>query len=189
MGKKIYRIALAFITVALLLSILWPYEQKLIDWDRAPDYRVLESDEIYFNNTRIVSYRTDESAELTEQGFKTHRSTKALSDTTVPFVNFTIINNWRSDQAYIVMEPSHRKFFRDETLVYCGSDTLRFELDHMDFESHYELAATLFKHSLEYHRPFIYDGKDSLLLYGTQGNEKANTTVLKDYFRLIGRFQ
>jgi len=188
-GKNINRIALAFISGTLLLSILWPYEQKLLDWDKAPEYRVLESDEIYFNNTRIVAYRTEESKELTAQGFKTHRSTKALLDTTVAFVNFTIVNNWRADKAYIVMEPSDRKFFRSKTQVFCGQDTLDFDLDHMDFEQHYALAAKLFKHYLDYERPFIYDGKDSLLLYGTQGNEKANTTVLKDYFRLVGRFQ
>ena len=45
------------------------------------------------------------------------------------------------------------------------------------------------KNALDYHRPFIIEGQDSLLLYGTQGNENANIEVLKDYFRLVGRFQ
>jgi hypothetical protein len=51
------------------------------------------------------------------------------------------------------------------------------------------LAALLFQNALDYHRPFIIEGQDSLLLYGTQGNENANIEVLKDYFRLVGRFQ
>ena len=144
MGKNINRIALAIITVALLLSILWPYEPKLIDWSKTPTYRVLESDEIYFNNTRIVRYRTDESLELTQQGFKTHRSTIALSDTSVPFMNFVIINNWRNDQAYIVAEPSNRRFFRDSVVIIAGAKTFNIDLDHMDFEEHYKLAASLF---------------------------------------------
>ena len=188
-GNNINRIALAIITVALLLSILWPYEAKLIDWSKTPTYLVLESDEIYFNNTRIVRYRTDESLELTQQGFKTHRSTNALSDTSIPFMNFVIINNWRNDQAYIVAEPSNRRFFRDSVVIIAGAKTFNIDLDHMDFEEHYKLAASLFESSLEFTRPFMIHGGDSLMLYGTQGNEKTNTIVLKDYFRLICRFQ
>ena len=109
MEKKLYTYALAFIGAIVVLSVVWPYEHKLIDWRAPADYSVLESDEIFFNNTRIYKYRTDERAELTAQGFKTHRSLKCLRDTTVPFLNFSIVNNWRADQAYIVAEPNARK--------------------------------------------------------------------------------
>ena len=80
-------------------------------------------------------------------------------------------------------------FFRDPMVVITGTKTFNIDLDHMDFEEHYKLAASLFESSLEYTRPFIIQGGDSLLLYGTQVNEKVNAAVLKDYFRLIGRFQ
>lgn len=189
MVNKLYKIALGFIISALLLSILWPYEQKLIDFDLAPTYEVLESDEIYFNNTRIVQYRTTESDELTTQGFKVHRSTKALQDSTVPFLNFAIINHWRNDRAYIVCEPSARKFFKDPVTIAVGDTLIELDLDHMDYNDHYQFAATLFKHTLDYKRPFILSGTDSLYVFGTQPNAKANTVVLKDYFRLIGRYQ
>lgn len=189
MGNKLYKIALAFIMGALLLSILWPYEQKLIDFELAPTYEVLESDEIYFNNTRIVQYRTTESEALNTQGFKVHRSTKALNDTTVPFINFAIINHWRNDKAYIVCEPSARKFFLDPVTIHIGDTSIVLDLDHMDYNDHYAFAGELFKRSLNYERPFITYGQDSTFLFGTQPNAKANLVVLKDYFRLIGRFQ
>jgi hypothetical protein len=189
MGNKLYKIALGFIMGALLLSILWPYEQKLIDFELPPTYQVLESDEIYFNNTRIVQYRTTESDALNTQGFKVHRSTKALSDTTVPFINFAIINHWRNDKAYIVCEPSARKFFIDPVTINVGDTSIVLDLDHMDYNDHYALAGELFKRSLNYERPFIASGQDSTFLFGTQPNAKANLVVLKDYFRLIGRFQ
>lgn len=189
MGNKLYKIALGFIIGALLLSILWPYEQKLIDFELAPTYEVLESDEIYFNNTRIVQYRTTESDALNTQGFKVHRSTKALNDTTVPFINFAIINHWRNDKAYIVCEPSSRKFFLSPVNINVGDTTIVLDIDHMDYNDHYSFAAELFKRSLNYERPFISNGQDSTFLFGTQPNAKANLVVLKDYFRLIGRFQ
>lgn len=107
----------------------------------------------------------------------------------MPFLNFSIVNNWRADQAYIVAEPSARKFFRDTVTIRVDAVEVKIYLDKMDFEQHYQLAALLFRNALDYHRPFIIEGQDSLLLYGTQGNENANIEVLKDYFRLVGRFQ
>lgn len=189
MENRIYKLALGFITAALLLSVLWPYEQKLIDWDSPANYEVLESDELYFNNTRIVQYRTEESDALNQQGFKVHRSTKAFNDTTYPVLNFAIVNHWRNDLAYIVCEPNLRGLFGDTSAIAIGDTTVKLVLDHMDYNDHYKFAALLFQKMLEYQQPYLIQGQDSLLLFGTQPNLKNNTVVLKDYFRLIGRFQ
>ena len=189
MENRVYKLALGFIIAALLLSVLWPYEQKLIDWDSPANYEVLESDELYFNNTRIVQYRTEESDALNQQGFKVHRSSKALNDTAYPVLNFAIVNHWRNDLAYIVCEPNLRGLFGDTAAIVVGDTTVKLVLDHMDYNDHYALAALLFQKMLDYQQPYLIQGKDSLLLFGTQPNLKNNTVVLKDYFRLIGRFQ
>ena len=189
MENSVYKLALGFITAALLLCILWPYEQKLIEWDKPANYKVLESDELYFNNTRIVQYRTEESDALNQQGFKVHRSTKALNDTTYPVLNFSIVNHWRNDLAYIVCEPNLRSLFGDTTAIAVGDTVVKLVIDHMDYNDHYAFAALLFQKMLDYQQPYLIQGQDSLLLFGTQPNLKNNTVVLKDYFRLIGRFQ
>ena len=189
MENRVYKLALGFITAALLLCILWPYEQKLIEWDKPANYKVLESGELYFNNTRIVQYRTEESDALNQQGFKVHRSTKALNDTTYPVLNFSIVNHWRNDLAYIVCEPNLRSLFGDTTAIAVGDTVVKFVIDHMDYNDHYAFAALLFQKMLDYQQPYLIQGQDSLLLFGTQPNLKNNTVVLKDYFRLIGRFQ
>lgn len=189
MEKRLYRGALILFTAMLLLSILWPYEQKLQYWDMEPNYLVKESDEIFFNNTRIHQYRTEESAELDKQGFKVHRYLKCTYDTTQPLLNFTIINSWRTDQAYIIAEPNTRDYFSDTVYLALNDSVVTLSLDHMDFADHYRLAAWVFQNSLEYHRAYILQGLDSLLFNGTRSNEKANQAVLKDYFRLVGRYQ
>ena len=189
MENRVYKLALGFITAALLLSVLWPYKQKLIDWDKPANYKVLESDELYFNNTRIVQYRTEESDALNQQGFKVYRSTKALNDTTYPVLNFSIVNHWRNDLAYIVCEPNLRSLFGDTTAIAVGDTIVKLVIDHMDYNDHYALAALLFQKMLDYQQPYLIQGQDSLLLFGTKSNLKNNTVVLKDYFRLIGRFQ
>ena len=120
MEKKLYRGALIFFTAMLLLSILWPYEQKLQHWDLEPSYLVKESDEIFFNNTRIHQYRTEERAELAQQGFRVHRNLNCTYDTTQPLLNFAIINSWRTDQAYIIAEPNTRSYFSNIVYIALG---------------------------------------------------------------------
>lgn len=189
MENKLYRAALIFFVAMLLLSILWPYERKLQHWDKKPNYLVKESDEIFFNNTRIHQYRTEERAELAQQGFKVHRYLKCTNDTAQPLINFTIINSWRTDQAFIIAEPNSRSYFSDTVRIALNDSVIKLSLDHMDFVDHYRLAAWVFQNSLEYRRTFILQGSDSLLLNGTRSNEKANQSVLKDYFRLVGRYR
>jgi hypothetical protein len=189
MGNKLYKAALGFISVALLLSILWPYNHKLIDFDVDPDFAVLESDEIYFNNTRIVHYRTTENEDLTAAGFKLHRMTKILEDSSSSHFNFAIINHWREDRAYIVAEPNNRFVLSDTVSVAIGDTLLTLPLDHMDYKDHYAFATEIFKRSLTYDLPYLIEGKDSIFLFGTKPNAKTNQVILKDYFRLIGRFR
>jgi len=189
MEKKLYRGALIFFMVMLLISILWPYEQKFKDWDLDPDYAVRESDEIFFNNTRIHLYSTEERKELAQQGFKAHRYLRCSKDTNNPFLNFTIINSWRTDQAYILAEPSEKDLFSDTVQITVHDSVVDFQLGHMDFEDHYTMAAWIFQNSLANQDAYLLIDGDSLNLFGTQGNQNANYVVLKDYFRLIGRYQ
>jgi hypothetical protein len=189
MGNKIYKSALGFILGALLLSILWPYEQQLIDFDLEPDFNVLESDEIYFNNTRLVYYRTTESEDLNTAGFKVHRMSKFQQDSTNEFVNFAIINHWREDRAYIVLEASSPSDFRDTIFIAVGDTLIKILLERMDYRDHYGFASEILKRSLNYEIPYRVTNTDSTILFGTTQNANINEVILKDYFRLVGRFR
>lgn len=189
METKLRNYAIVFFVGVFLLAVLWPYEAKLVHWDLEPDFNVLESDEIYFNNTRSLFYRIEESDSLKKQGFRIHRFTKQYKDTLFPILNFTIVNHWRNDRAYILGEPIARAYWEDTITLSIADTTFDIFLNSMDFEEHYQLAATLFRYQLAYERPYIIENNDSLSLYGTRENENANLTVLKDYFRLVGRFQ
>ena len=189
MVNKLYKSALGFIVGALLLSILWPYKHQLIDFDLEPDFTVLEGNEMYFNNTRIVHYKTTESAELNTAGLKVHRMSKFQKDSIKTHYNFAIINHWREDRAYIILEPSNPSFFSDTISVAVGDTVMNLQIDYMDYKDHYSFASEIFKRSLNYELPYVVDGSDSTLLFGTKPNGKTNGVILKDYFRLIGRFR
>ncbi len=189
MEQKLIKGAIAFFIAVFLLAILWPYQPKLIDWDLEPNYEVQEHAELFFNNTRITAYRTEESEALQEQGFKVHRSAKAVLDTTQPLVNYAIINHWRADRAYIIAEPNASSRWGEQAVLAFADTSLTVDWLHMDFEDHYRLAAQLFQAQLDNERIWLVGANDSTLLFGTQGNESANRTVLRDYFRLIGRYR
>ena len=189
MANKLYKSALGFIVGALLLSILWPYKHQLIDFDLEPDFAVLESNEIYFNNTRIVHYKTTESENLNTAGFKVHRMSKFQKDSIKTHFNFAIINHWREDRAYIVFEPINPSLFSDTINIAVGDTMIKLQIDHMDYRDHYSFASEIFKRSLNYELPYMVNHEDSTLLFGTKPNGKTNEVILKDYFRLIGRFR
>lgn len=181
--------AVAFFAAVFLLAILWPYQPELTEWDQPPNYEVKEHAELFFNNTRITAYRTEESDALNEQGFKVHRSAKALRDTSAPLVNYAIINHWRADRAYIIAEPNASSRWADSAQLAFADTTFAVRWSHMDFEDHYRLAALLFEAQLDNGQIWLVEPQDSTLLFGTRGNEAANRTVLRDYFRLIGRYR
>ena len=189
MANKLYKSALGFIVGALLLSILWPYKHQLIDFDLEPDFAVLESNEIYFNNTRIVHYKTTESEDLNTAGFKVHRMSKFQKDSIKTHFNFAIINHWREDRAYIVFEPINPSLFSDTINIAVGDTMMKLQIDHMDYRDHYSFASEIFKRSLNYELPYMVNDADSTLLFGPKPNGKTNEVILKDYFRLIGRFR
>ena len=187
--NMLYRSAIGFILGALLLCILWPYKQQFIDNDLEPNFTVLESDEIYFNNTRTLHYQTIENEDLNTEGFRIHRMSKSLKDTSSNYFNFAIINHWKEDCAYIVLEPSNSSFFSDTTSIVIGDSVMNILINRMDYENHYNVASEIFKRSLNYEIPYLISGNDSAFLFGTYKNTKINEITLKDYFRLIGKFR
>ena len=187
--NMLYRSAIGFILGALLLCILWPYKHQFIDNDLKPNFTVLESDEMYFNNTRTLHYRTIENEDLNTAGFRIHRMSKSLKDTSSNYFNFAIINHWKEDCAYIVLEPSNSSFFSDTTSIAIGDTMMNILINRMDYENHYYVASEIFKRSLNYEIPYLISGNDSAFLFGTYKNTKINEITLKDYFRLIGKFR
>ncbi len=184
-----YKSAIGFILGLLLLSIIWPYKPQLIDDSKEPDFKTLESDEIFFNNTRILHYRTIENEDLNTAGFRVHRISKSLKDTSFNYFNFAIINHWKEDCAYIVLEPSNSSFFADTISITIGDTLMRISINRMDYKDHYNVASEIFKRSLNHEIPYSISDNDSSFLFGTKANTKINEITLKDYFRLIGKFR
>ena len=96
---------------------------------------------------------------------------------------------WREDRAYIVLEPINPSLFSDTINIAVGDTMMKLQIDHMDYRDHYSFASEIFKRSLNYELPYMVNDEDSTLLFGTKSNGKTNEVILKDYFRLIGRFR
>ena len=114
---------------------------------------------------------------------------KFQKDSIKTHFNFAIINHWREDRAYIVLEPSNPSLFSDTINIAVGDTMMKLQIDHMDYRDHYSFASEIFKRSLNYELPYMVNNEDSTLLFGTKPNGKTNEVILKDYFRLIGRFR
>ena len=98
-----------------------------------------------------------------------------------PNINFFIVQNWRNSEAYIMSKPSD--VFQDSVLS-LQHQRISYPFEKMTNEDHYKLAAQLFLGNMN--NQLTTDDLQSV--FGDAENVKANMTVLKDYFRLIGKY-
>ena len=177
MEKYLGKGILVFTLLILGLAFLFPYEPKLENINEL-SFNTTGEARLFFNNTRAFYYGFKE---LEEAGFTTYTFGGTDKTNTFSGLNFFIVQNWRDSEAYIMCRPS--ALFND-TVLTIGDSTRQFKFDTMTNTDHYGLAAALFSE-------YMAHGSTAQLndIFGSQKNTKANITVLKDYFRLIGKYQ
>ena len=177
MEKRLGRGLTIFIAAILLLAFLFPYEPEVSDLDDLSFHTTGES-RLFFNNTRAFyySFKELEKAGITVYEFGGTDKTESKSN-----INFFIVQNWRNNEAYIMSKPS--ALFNDSVLT-IANQTLAYPIDRMNNEDHYKLAAKLFRKAMNN----TIETRDLDAIFGGAENTKANLTVLKDYFRLIGKY-
>lgn len=145
------------------------------------DFHVNASDRLYFKNLRQFYYQ---SSMTKEQQFEVFVLKRSGGEQRTP-LRFKILNNWRMDEAYIMLS--------DTGDVVSGGIMLdngrsEWQLSDLDAEGHLQLAMDLFEHLQEENMRCFYEHPE----YGRREiwNEKQERqealTVLRDYFKLIG---
>lgn len=183
MEKKIYKGVAIFIGFILLLAVAFPAEKKVYDLDEV-SFEAKQSTTLYFKNTRAFYYAMAENGEA---GFNVYRYGKCLKDSTTSYLNFILIHNWRSDEAYIFTEPSKALLAQGAVEVSVGDSTWIYNKASMNNESQYRFAAAAFT-ALMAEKPITINNNQTNL-FGTIENQKANLTVLEDYFKWVYKYR
>ena len=96
------RNSLPFLCMALFVLACNPDKGKLVD-QTTISFKTNDASKLFFKNVRQSYYDFEEmeAAKLEIFRFK-----KRVTEETRPIVNLAIVNNWRYDEAYLLLEPN-----------------------------------------------------------------------------------
>ncbi len=180
-----------FAVMLVLVIIYFPEDRGIVISE--PDFHVTESQEIYFKNIRQSHYvkQTDEQA-----GFDLYTIRSAEKDSSVSTFTFTIVNNWRADEAFIRMMPMPALFEQDpeKMILLCSEygsdqkDTLHL-LGRSSYD-HYLFAAQLYMKIIDDYTFEVVNEVGETMPVLARGEHRLSVKkTLKDYFKLTGKIR
>ena len=182
MNKGLTRGLLLFIGAILLLAFLFPYQPKAKNLNELT-FDTQSNSELFFTNTRAFYYDLED---MSEAGFKVYHFGNLLAADTVAYINFYIVHNWRQSEAYIMIEPSALLAAKDSFSIQTKDTAIGISLSQMNNANHYRVGAIIFQSLLDKSPVFLNNTNQNI--FGTANNEQQNFKVLKDYFKLIGKY-
>lgn len=171
----------------LLLTLLGlfacnPSKNKGID-SADLSFQTDESSKLFFKNVRQLYYDKEmlEAAKL-----EVFRLKKREQSDKMPVINLSIVNNWRYDEAYVLLEPNAAAGDVTQLRVRWESseDSGEINFERGNKVKHLEFAWSIYAHILEQCRFQIYlDGEWKDVLNTEKAREAFRITMF-DYFRL-----
>lgn len=170
----------------IILAITFPEDRPIRLFPI--DFRVPENEEIYFKNMRSYYYDREDHEEAQ---FQLYRIESRVVDTLKPQLHFAIVLNWLQDEAYILAEPNTLLQQEDSVRIRIsytdGSAPTLLAFAHADNYAHYQFAGNLYmalREETEF--SFLFEDEWRPLFPDNEGRISTKT-LLKDYFRLVGK--
>lgn len=176
--------ALWFATMLLLLVIFFPKDRP-IRLDEI-SFHMPENEELFFKNLRAFYYDYEYKDDA---NFKIYRIKTREKDTTLKHVNFTIVQNWLQDEAYIYPEISGLP--NDSAWLLCVHPNNKidtFPLFEVNAWQHFQTASLVYM-ALREGANFKLKNKQgqTFALWENPNQMQSIKKTLKDYFKLVGK--
>jgi len=178
-----------------ILALLWltachnPDKNKKIDPAKV-QFTTTASSLLFFKNVRQLYYdrQVQQAAKL-----DLYRIGERKLDPSKPILNLIIVNNWRYDETYILLEPN--AFFTD-------SDSLRVAWQNQktgqsgeyifpngDKKTHFKFAAELYGSIQDGHQLTLQTDTATYPILATEAHREPFRKTMIDYLRLVGVLQ
>ena len=174
-----------FAIMLVILILVFPEDRPIrIDEVR---FQMPENEELYFKNVRSFYYELEERKDA---GFKLYRIKSRSTDSIGPGFTVAIAQNWRLDEAYVLIEPKSA-WAKPDTLTLAvtndqESDTL--QISSWNNANHYLFAAHLYMALRDTENNYALANGDNWEPILTKGDERSSLKkTLKDYFKLVGK--
>ena len=145
-----------------------------------------ESSKLYFKNVRRAYY---DITVLEEAKLETYRLKKRVQSDDKPVLNLAIVNNWRFDEAYVLLEPNNQFSGMGNIRVRWKTEGIYNEVAfaNTNKESHVSFADKVYAIvdkdiSLE-----TWIGNEWIPFLNDASAKEAFRTTMYDYYRLVRR--
>jgi len=174
-----------FLITLVILVFVFPEDRPIrIDEVR---FDMPENEELYFKNVRSFYYDIEERDDA---GFKLYRIKSRNMDTTSPGFTIAIAQNWRLDEAYVLVEPQPL-WAKPDTLALAITNTEQADtltISTWNNTNHYLFAAHLYMALREQKNNYSLANGSNWTPVLTKGDERSSLKkTLKDYFKLVGK--
>lgn len=180
-----------FCILLLLICSCNPDKNTLVD-PNVVHYQTTQQSVLFFQNMRGMYYDLDDNPTTK---LKLFRFADRPQHEKHPVLNLLLVNNWRHDQAYVMLEPndslsryltdSLRVLWQDTSSMESG--THRFVQGNKD--THYRFATQLYNSILQGHRlHLLNEQNDTLPFMSDEDEREAFRITMMDYYRLVKVF-
>jgi len=178
-----YNILLLFCVSICTVSCRNPY----IKQEKLPIFTTTEDSKLYFKNVRQIFYNRD-TDETQREMFRLKKS--VLTDT-IPIINLCIINHWKQDKAFLLLEPN-AWFLSPDTIRVVWKDannarsgTYFFEQGSID--RHHFFALQIYEAILQEYDLFIQHNQQQVPFLNNKTAREAFRITVKDYLKLTNQ--
>jgi hypothetical protein len=178
---------LIFIVAVVLVSCSVKSEKK-IDTDNVTFTTTADS-RLYFKNVRQIYYDREDQQNTKLEIF---RFGKRNQSSAVPVINIALVNNWRYDEAYVIIEPNAYFDNADQIKINWQSKadtTGTYVFAFGSKENHFRFANQLYESILAKHTLQLQDSTGKPVnLFQTETDRDNFRNNMVDYYRLVNKY-
>lgn len=178
---------LCYLTLALFFSACNPNKNTRVN-PESLTFQTTDSSKLFFKNVRSNYYDLEE---LSEAQLEVYRFKKRLKQEDVPVIQLALVNNWRYDEAYVLLEPNMAAgLLNDLHLRWSYNENekqgeLRFNGGNK--KAHLLFASEVYDYLLSDCTFELKKGEEWVPIFSTAKEKEAFRITLFDYYRLINQ--
>ncbi|WP_422007954.1 hypothetical protein [Roseivirga pacifica] len=179
-----------FYSLIIILSCLLlacNNQNQQVESPETISFKTDDSSRLFFRNVRQIAY---DKEELTAAKLNIYRYKKRSEEQHIPVLNLALVENWRFDEAYLLIEPND--FIKQNTILVKWENPTTAEKGLIEFtasnkESHQLFASKVYEQLTANSRLEIKMENEWHRILHTQEQRDAFTTTVYDYYRLTLR--
>ena len=145
-----------------------------------------DASKLYFKNIRSSYY---DVTELEAAKLETYRFKKRVLEGNEPIINLAIVNNWRYDEAYVLLEPNNNFSGLGDLKVRWSQDGIMYEevFANTNKDSHVAFADIIYQNISKEREMEVWNGNEWLLFLNSSQSKETFRVTMVDYYRLVKR--